>query len=150
MKKMNYIKIILILTLVYSCSTKKTFQNDDEIGQNSITAIKFMGTVTTHPSSTNEKSFWAFKDEHVILKIRNYNILDEVKSLKNKGNDMMMDVNYSFLIKQNNKITDTLYSDSSLKSWVLKKGKTYTMFSDDEGKIAQNLRQSYSFFNDCW
>jgi hypothetical protein len=110
-----------------------------------ILAIKFMGTITTQPFSINEKIFWANKDEHVVLKIRNNKFIDKVKKMDSHVSKEFKDYNYAFILKK-----DTLYSDSTLKSWILKKGTENFYFYDKNGEIAESLRNTYSFFNSCW
>jgi hypothetical protein len=136
--------IFLLVSLV-----SLSFNNKLINQSNGITVIKFMGTVTTHPYSTDEKMFWSSKDEHVTLKIRNNDFTEEIKLLENKGSDMILDVKYCFLVKKG-KTLDTIYSDESLKSWVFKRKGKYTLFYDGDGKIAKGLRNRYSFFYDCW
>lgn len=146
-------KIILSTFFVFlfcSCnSSKSIFIDNGKIEYEEILVIKFMGTITTQPYAVMEKSFWAFKDEHTFLKIKNNDFIEDVKKLKNNNSEKFREYNYSFIVK-NTKTIDTLYSDNTLKSWVLKKNNKEIYYYDEEGKIAENLRNIYSFFYDCW
>ncbi|MFH6995140.1 hypothetical protein [Flavobacterium sp. FlaQc-48] len=143
--------LILLIILASSCSNvrKKTFNNNGKIYYEEILAIKFMGTITTQPYAVMEKSFWSFPDEHVYLRIRNNDFIKEVKNLKDNSFDKFNEYNYAFIVKDDESV-DTLYSDNTLKSWIYKKNKKEYYYYDEEGKIAENLRSTYSFFKDCW
>ncbi|MFD1604396.1 hypothetical protein ACFSJW_13385 [Flavobacterium artemisiae] len=142
--------LIFLMLIICSCSTNnKTFNDNGKIYYKEVLAIKFMGTITTQPYAVIEKSFWAFTDEHVYLKIRNNGFINDVKDLKNNSFDKFNELNYAFIVR-NKKSVDTLYSDNTLKSWIYKKNKKEYYYYDEEGKIAENLRNTYSFFNDCW
>lgn len=145
---MKKITILFIILLTYcSCKTEnRIIQSNDKDG---IEAIKFMGSLTTQPYSIGEKNFWDSPDEHVKLFIRNNDFVENVKNLTNHSEQNFKEYNYAFIIK-NNKKTDTLYSDSSLKSWALKNRNKMSYYYDEEGIIAESLRGSYSFFYDCW
>lgn len=108
-----------------------------------------MGSITTQPYSINEKTFWNSKDEHATLLIKNNLFIEDVKNLKNHSSQNFKEYNYAFIMRQG-KRTDTLYSDSTLQSWILKENNTTSYFYDEEGIIAEKLRASYSFFYDCW
>ncbi|WP_370031913.1 hypothetical protein [Flavobacterium sp. 28YEA47A] len=141
------IKIISILSVFcfFGCKTR----NNITIQNNPIEAIKFMGSITTQPYSINEKTFWNSKDEHAKLLIKNNVFIEDVKNLKNHSSQNFKEYNYAFIMRHG-KSTDTLYSDSSLQSWILKENNTTSYFYDEEGIIAEKLRASYSFFYDCW
>jgi hypothetical protein len=147
MKKI-YLSIIIICLL--SCNSKKnTFKNYGRIDYESVLVIKFMGTLTTHCRSVDEKTFWYDKDEHSFMKIRNNNFIDDIKKIKNNSIDNFREYSYAFIV-DNGIETDTLYSDNTLKSWILKKNKKEMYFYDEEGIIAEGLRNTYSFFYECW
>ncbi len=114
-----------------------------------VEVIKFMGTITTQSRSIDEKAFWYFRDEHAILKIRNNNFIENVQAIRDHSRNDFEEYRYAFIVKTGRRI-DTLYSDANLKTWILKKDKQETFFYDREGIIAQNLRNKYSFFYDCW
>ncbi|WP_146047056.1 hypothetical protein [Flavobacterium croceum] len=109
-----------------------------------------MGTIHTFPSTLDEKSFWGYKDEHVKLIINQDNFIGEIiKNIGTENYKNLNDIKYAFLVTNSSTI-DTLYSDEDLKDWTLKrKGKDYHYY-DEEGKLAKSLRQTYSFFSDCW
>jgi len=139
--------LFLILFAYCSCKTENKIINSND--KDGIEAIKFMGSLTTQPYSIGEKTFWNSTDEHAKLFIRNNNFLANVKNLTNHSRQNFKEYNYAFIIKKNKK-ADTLYSDSSLKSWVLKNRNKMSYYYDEEGIIAESLRGSYSFFYDCW
>ena len=146
-------RIILIgfILLFISCKTnvytKSSYLKHDTIDK--VEVIKFMGTLRTQPYSVNEKMFWSYKEEHAILFINNLGFIDDIKTIKDTTSTNFEDYKYSFIVKQN-KVTDTLYSDYTLKTWILKKGKKNIYFYDEKGETAENLRHMYSFFNECW
>lgn len=146
--KIHFLHIIFIVIslIINSCVT-----NNIQISNatDEIEAIKFMGTITTQSRSVDEKAFWYFENEHVRLKIKNNRLIEEVKSLKKHNLDNFDEYNYAFIVKKGKSI-DTLYSDKSLNTWILKKNKKEIYYYDEEGKIAENLRNIYSFFYDCW
>lgn len=150
MKKCLIIFIFSISFLISNCSTKHKCLTTNEIeNEDYVEVIKFMGTITTQPYSVDEKIFWTNRDEHAKLIIRNNDFIDDIKVLKDTTSKKFRDYNYAFIVKQGN-VTDTLYSDYTLKTWVLKKGKKNIYFYDEKGETAENLRHMYSFFNDCW
>jgi hypothetical protein len=119
--------------------------------QNTITAIKFMGSISTH-QSIDEKNFWGWYDEHVKLIIRNNDFTEDVKKLINEpSNFNLIDIKYAFLVKnKKGKIIETFYTDNLMEIWALKNNNKFTLYYDKERKIYESLIQHYSFFNDCW
>jgi hypothetical protein len=119
--------------------------------QNTITAIKFMGSISTH-QSIDEKNFWGWYDEHVKLIIRNNDFTEDVKKLINEpSNFNLIDIKYAFLVKnKKGKIIETFYTDNLMEIWALKSNNKFTLYYDKERKIYESLIQHYSFFNDCW
>lgn len=139
--------VFSILFILCSCRTKeKLFIHT---GIQEVNVIKFMGSISTQPYSVSEKNFWNNKDEHAKLIIRNNDFIKDVMSLKDSTSTYFLDYNYAFITK-NGKTIDTIYSDSTLKSWILIKDKKKIYFYDEKGEIAKNLRLLYSFFNECW
>lgn len=149
MKKIFYITIVIHLFFLNSCklTNKSVSKEKEEINQ--VEVIKFMGSITTQPYSVDEKMFWSNQDEHAKLIIRNNDFINDVINLKNHSNEKFYEYNYAFLVKKG-KTIDTLYSDYTLKSWILKKDKEEIYYYDENGEIAKNLRHTYSFFKDCW
>ncbi|MCF6133544.1 hypothetical protein [Flavobacterium wongokense] len=142
-----------ILFGVLSCTSKKVVVEETEKNsqnRNKVEIIKFMGTITTFSTDIGEDTFWNFPDEHAKLTINDDGFIEDIKSLKSKDESHFLEYTYAFIVHKKNE-TDTLYSDSTLKTWILKKSngkKEY--FYDEEGITAENLRHSYSFFKDCW
>lgn len=148
MKDNFYFGILSLFALVFiSCKSSKTDILSKKVDE--VEVIKFMGTITTQSRSIDEKAFWYFKDEHAKLIIRNSGFIEDVKDVKNHKYDDFEEYNYAFIVKKG-KSVDTLYSDNSLKTWILKKNKENIYYYDEEGKIAENLRNTYSFFRECW
>lgn len=149
--KINVIVFVFFVFFIFcSCnSSKSTFVDDGKIEYEEILVIKFMGTITTQPYAVMEKSFWAFKEEHTFLKINNNDFIEDVKRIRNNYSAKFREYNYAFIVK-NKKEIDTLYSDNSLKTWIFKKNNKEVYYYDEEGKIAENLRNTYSFFRECW
>ncbi len=108
-----------------------------------------MGSIRTQPYSVDEKIFWSYQDEHAKLSISSSGFINDIKTINDTTSTYFEDYNYAFLVKKGSKI-DTLYSDNTLKTWILKKGKKKIYFYDKDGKTAENLRHTYSFFKDCW
>lgn len=147
------IRIILafVIPLIFiSCKPYAGSEIQSKNAQNDVEVIKFMGTVRSYSVDIYDKTFWLYPDEHARLTIQNgKGLVEEIKSLKDHRGEFFKNYNYAFLSK-NGRSIDTLYSDYSLKTWVLKKNKKATYFYDEKGEIAKNLRSSYSFFKECW
>lgn len=145
--------IIIIYTYLFliflSCDSNKKIVENNLFFQNEVVAIKYMGTITTYPHEFTEKTFWHFYDEHVVLKIRNNDFIEDVKRLPTDDGSTFYFLNYAFIYKKENTI-DTIYSDYYLKTWKIKDGSEIKYHYDSEGIIAENLRYLYSFFSDCW
>lgn len=145
--------IIIIYTYLFltflSCGSNKKIVENNLFHQNEVVAIKYMGTITTYPHEFTEKTFWYFYDEHVVLKIRNNDFIEEVKKLPTNDGDTFHFLTYAFIHKRGN-TTDTIYSDYYLKTWKIKDSGKIKYYYDSEGEIAENLRFLYSFFSDCW
>ena len=138
--------ITFIVCIMTSCKVNnKSSSREVE----NVSVIKFMGSITTQPTSVSEKVFWTLEDEHVKLNIKNIGFIKDVKEIQNHSSEHFEDYNYAFIVKNHN-VIDTLYSDYTLKSWILKKNNKLTYYYDDKGKVAENLRHTYSFFRDCW
>jgi len=146
-KILIYVIIFCCLTFI-SCKTEKGNISSNDKDYN-VEVIKFMGSIRSQPYSINEKIFWSYPDEHAKILIKNIGFINDVKSIKDTTSTNFEDYNYAFLVK-NGRQVDTLYSDSSLKTWILKKGKKNIYFYDKKGETAENLRHTYSFFKNCW
>jgi hypothetical protein len=146
-KVILYMTTAICLVFIISCGTNKNSLISTNIDE--VEVIKFMGTTTTQSRSIDEKAFWFFNDEHVKLKIKNSGFVDEVKMIRNNKADDFEEYHYAFIVTKG-KVTDTLYSDSKLKTWILNKKGEKTYFYDEKGNIAESLRNKYSFFYDCW
>ncbi len=152
MENINFLKafIIILILSINSCSSikkndlKKKMKFDDEVE-----VIKFMGTITTQSRSIDEKAFWYFKKEHARLLISDSGFIDYVKTIKNNNFEYFDEYKYAFIVKKG-KAIDTLYSDKTLKTWLLKKRNEKIYFYDENNIIGDNLRNSFSFFYDCW
>ncbi|KUJ59191.1 hypothetical protein AR687_24345 [Flavobacteriaceae bacterium CRH] len=147
MRKIILYSISTIYFIITSCGNKKAITNSST--NDEVEVIKFMGTTTTQSRSIDEKAFWFFKDEHAILKISNSGFIEDVKMIKNNNADDFEEYHYAFIVRKERKV-DTLYSDYKLRTWILKKNGEKKYFYDEKGNIAENLRNRYSFFNDCW
>lgn len=137
----------ICLVFIISCGTNKSSIASTNIDE--VKVIKFMGTTTTQSRSIDEKAFWFFNDEHATLKIKNSGFIDDVKMISDNKAEDFEEYHYAFIVTKG-KITDTLYSDSKLKTWILKKKGEKIYFYDEKGDIAESLRNKYSFFYDCW
>lgn len=145
-KVSKFCTIIFIVSSISSCKINNSISSHEV---ENVIVIKFMGTITTQPTSISEKVFWTLEDEHAKLIIKNIGFINDVKEIQNHSSEHFEDYNYAFIIK-NHKAIDTLYSDYTLKSWILKKNNKLTYYYDEKGKVAENLRHTYSFFRDCW
>lgn len=146
-KRILYSISVFYLFIVNSCGIDKNSIISSDI--NEVEVMKFMGTTTTQSRSIDEKAFWFFKAEHARLKIENIGFIEDVKMITNDRADDFEEYHYAFIVKRGTKI-DTLYSDNKLTTWILKDNRKKKYFYDENGKIAQNLRNRYSFFYDCW
>lgn len=152
MKKKLLINLVLFLGIFFSSCKTGVSTNSSNLKQDeldNVEVIKFMGTLGTQPYSVNEKMFWSNKEEHAKLFINNKGFINDVRAIKDTTSTNFEDYKYAFIVKQG-KVTDTLYSDYTLKTWILKKGKKNIYFYDEKGETAENLRHMYSFFNECW
>ncbi len=150
MKKYLIIFIFSISFLLSNCSTRQKYLTIKEIeSEGYVEVIKFMGTITTQPYSVDEKIFWNNRDEHAKLIIRNNDFIEDIKTLNDTTSKNFREYNYAFIVRKGKEI-DTLYSDYTLKTWILKKDKKETYYFDEKGETAENLRHMYSFFNECW
>ena len=146
-------QIITTITLVLlSCGNKKIDNSQyrsTKLHVPRVEVTKFMGTITTQSRSIDEHTFWILKNEHAKLTINNDGFINDIKELKSNDKRQFEEYNYAFVVFNAAKI-DTLYSDFTLKSWILKNKGANQYFYDEKGITVQNLRQSYSFFYDCW
>ena len=148
-------KIILIFSLgILSCSVKRTDASQhvsSELVTPRVEIIKFMRSITTQSRSVDEKMFWANKREHAKLTIADDGFIEDVKKLKTNdiSQSQFEEYHYAFIVFNSQKI-DTLYSDYTLKSWILKNKGKDKYFYDEKGITRDNLQQFYSFFYDCW
>lgn len=114
-----------------------------------IKVIKFM-YVNEYPLDYGEKMFWDnAEEEHAFMYTSAFDIKSIVQKLPNDDSKTFKDYTYCFLQPKGNKY-DTIYSDSSLKDWIIKKNGKKTRYYDKMGKIATDLRDNYSFFRECW
>jgi hypothetical protein len=114
-----------------------------------IKVIKFM-YVNEYPLDYGEKMFWDnAEEEHAIMYTNAFDIKGIVQNLPNYKSKTFKDYTYCFLQPKGNKY-DTIYSDSSLKEFIIKKNGKKTFYYDKEGKLATDLRYNYSFFRECW
>jgi hypothetical protein len=147
-KKLLISQVLFFTLFVNSCNTNRNaYSIQSKVDK--VEVIKFMGTKTTQPFSIDEKLFWRNEDEHAKLLIKNIGFINDIRSIEDTTSTYFEEYNYAFLVKSGRQI-DTLYSDSTLKSWILKKGDKNIYFYDRNGEIAENLRQMFSFFKDCW
>ena len=135
MKEKVLICYILFGCLFFnSCGTKRdnnSFSfNENRV--NEVEAIKFMNTVNEYPIAIYEKTFWQYREEHAKLLIKNSGFIDDIKSIKDTTSIYFKDYNYAFIVRKDKEI-DTLYSDYTLKSWILKKGNKNIYFYDEKG-----------------
>lgn len=152
MEKKLLIKFVLFFVLFISSCKTGVNTNSSNLKQDNIDkveVIKFMGTLGTQPYSVNEKMFWSKKEEHAMLFINDKGFINDVRAIKDTTSTNFEDYKYAFIVKQG-KVTDTLYSDYTLKTWILKKDKKKIYFYDEKGETAENLRHMFSFFSDCW
>lgn len=145
--KTNFI-LLLTLCILMSCKTNSKINKENF--DNEIVSIKFMASVNDYPRSILKRDFWNHKEEHAILKVYNNDFLNSVMRLENNDCSNFEEFKYAF-IQKNKSTVDTIYSDYTLKTWIVKKeGKEEVCFYDEDGKIAEDLRNRYSFFKDCW
>lgn len=140
-------KVFLFLCIGLLLISCKSISHKKNATKYNVEAIKFMGTITTQSTTVSEKNFWGYKEEHVKLNIKNNYIFDAVKKLTDNSKENFNGINYAFISET---YKDTLYSDSTLKSWILKNKEKTIYYYDEDGVIAEKLRSYYSFFYDCW
>lgn len=146
--KKSIVIFALILCFV-NCATKKEEKTVNLT--NNITVIKFM-YLHDYPMAISMKSFWDYPEELAQFKLPlgKETILDEIQVLPIKDCNKFDFYNYAFIVNQKEKKSDTIYADTSLKTWVFKRnGKTECRY-DEKGLYAEFLRQNYPFFKDCW
>ncbi|MGU3377660.1 hypothetical protein [Chryseobacterium sp. M5A1_1a] len=142
----NFLGLFVLLPIIMSCfSNQKTKENKSR----AIKVIKFMNTVNEYPFDYGEKMFWDNPEEHAVIYDTHFNIMDEVASFNSSDSKKFKNYKYCFIIPSSLK-NDTLYSDFTLKAWIIKKNGTKEYYYDNTGKLANNLKGIYSFFYDCW
>ena len=135
----------MILIIIFSFSKK----NFDKEKNNSTKVIKFMNTVNAYPFDYGEKMFWDNPEEHAIIYENQFEILKQVTRLKKTDSKVFKNYKYCFIIPSKIQ-NDTVYSDFTLRAWIIKKKGIKTYHYDDTGKLANDLRSVFSFFNNCW
>jgi hypothetical protein len=143
--KKNLLSLFILLVVIFCFSGKIS---ETKKG-NSTKVIKFMNTVNEYPFDYGEKMFWDNPEEHAIIYDTSFDFLKKVKSFRKSDSKKFKNYNYCFIIPSPSK-NDTLYSDFTLKSWIIKKDGIKTYYYDEKGEFANELRDIYSFFKDCW
>lgn len=110
--------------------------------------IKFMYS-EEYVVDYGEKMFWDNVQEHAIMFQDRFEIKNLVQKLPQSNSKLFKNHNYCFIIP-NNKISDTVYADFSLKAWIIKENGKSKYYYDQAGNLAKDLRANYSFFKDCW
>jgi len=114
-----------------------------------IKVIKFM-YVNEYPVDSGSQMFWDnAEEEHAVMYQSRFNIKNLVQKLPVSDYKNFKNFNYCFLQPKGSKY-DTIYSDHSLKGWIIMKNGKPIYFYDKEGKLATDLRNNYSFFRECW
>lgn len=135
MKKL--LSIILLLS-IFSCSTKKNTENAMPIK-----IVRFMG-IDHYSINVNPQIFWKFNEEHMFLYMNKAGFLADVEKGQELDKNNVNEYTYAFIISK-----DTLYSDSSLKSWVVIRNKKQKYYYEKTGRVANFLKETYPFFRDC-
>ncbi|MGU3377655.1 hypothetical protein [Chryseobacterium sp. M5A1_1a] len=130
---------LLLLMLTFSCKPK----NNIITNSSKIKVIKFMG-VDMYSTEIDKKKFWIYEDEHMFLFMKKAGFLSEIERYKELENSSLKEYAYAFVTPR-----DTLYSDYSLKSWILIRNKKERYYYDEQGKTSEFLRKVYPFFRDC-
>ena len=137
MKRLKF----LVPALLLSCVTKNRITDEST---KPIKIIKFMG-VSTYPTEISKKIFWnSDTEEYMYTYWDKSDIVSNIVSLVETNENFIKEYDYVFITPN-----DTLYSDSSLQSWVLVRNKKEKYYYDKSGKIALFLKSTYPFFRDC-
>ena len=137
---MYKIFLCLLLTLVFSCKTKNNITGD----LSKIKIVKFMG-VDMYSTEISKKIFWTYDDEHMFLFMKKAGFLSDIETYQEERQSSLKEYTYAFITPTK----DTLYSDYSLKPWILIRNKKEKYYYDKSGKISEFLRRTYPFFRDC-
>lgn len=145
---MKNLFILSISLLFISCNSGiKNTLNDNQIERTIVT--KFMGAILTQPPSVNEDFFWNNWEEHATMTIRNTDIIEDIKSMVKIKNGGFDEMDFAFIVHTKSSV-DTIYSDYLLERWTLKVNGSFSYYKDDKKLVSKKLKESYSFFNNCW
>jgi len=147
---------LLFIVPILSCGVKKTTTTNH---LDRVVLYKQVSTGTDSNFSFDKSFFWKdnFKEHTFIYQIfdnNDYkNIIDKVKKKDFKGNidpEYFNSVIYAFVVEQKNKKdNDTVYYDGSKRWWIKEKG-IIKFYEDKETKLAEELKQSYPIFGNCY
>ena len=119
--------------------------------KDSIIAIKFMYS-NDYPSDINYLSFWQNPEEHAKLEMftnNSENFIKRLKSYPKKDSSAFEFMNYAFIINHN-QITDTIYADLDLNTWIIFNNGTKEYYEDVNEELKVELQTRYGFFKSCW
>jgi hypothetical protein len=148
---MKFLKIFSVLLIFSAICCKKLDIRKNEHSQ-SIFAVKFMYS-NAYPIPINTESFFNFSEEHAKFNLPLdsdyfYNLVLEMPVTTNEQFGLL---NYGFIL-ENHKSSkrDTIYADSQLDTWIIKKNGMNIYYQDKEQILSDFLKEKYSFFNECW
>jgi hypothetical protein len=137
---MYKIFLCLLLILAYSCKTRNNINGDSS----KIQIVKFMG-VEMYATDIDKQMFWSYPDEHMFMYINKEGFVSDIETYREEKRSSLKEYVYAFTTPSK----DTLYSDYSLKSWILIRNKKEKYYYDDKGGKVKFLKRTYPFFRDC-
>lgn len=137
---MYRIFLCLLLMLMFSCKTKNNSTSDSSKTQ----IVKFMG-IDMYSTEISKKKFWLYDDEHMFLFMQKADFLNNIETYREEKQSSLKEYAYAIITPSK----DTLYSDYSLKPWILIRKRKEKYYYDDEGKTVKFLKTVYPFFRDC-
>lgn len=144
----NKVVYLVIIILFFSCNTKKSIANKQET---TISVIKFMYS-NDYAIDIDYVSFWQNTEEHAKLELFKHdseNFLKRIKSYPKGDGAKFEFIKYAFIVKHSN-ITDTIYADLDLDTWMITNNGTKEFYDDDKREFAEDLQSRYGFFKSCW
>lgn len=136
MKKLVSLSLLFFIISCIRPNTDSSFSKPIKI-------IKFMG-VDSYSNNINPEIFWAHTDEHMFLFMERAAFLSDIETYKETSSSSLHEYIYAFITPK-----DTLYSDYTLKSWILIRGNKEKYYYDEKGKTSEFLKTTYPFFRDC-
>lgn len=136
---MNKPALLIILLIFFACNTKNHISQSPS---KPIKIIRFMGN-DHYPTEISRDMFWKYNEEHMYIYWDKAGFLSDIEKYDEEEESSLKEYTYAFITP-----TDTLYSDYSLKSWILIKNKKEKYYHDKTGKTAFYLKMSFIFFQD--